>query len=120
MSADPASRKAETPGLAPDDVAFLDGIAAWIARRRMATPAVLFLESAKPLNFIGSQALFFFEPMVKAFVGGAGYTRFATLLERRESVEVLLQRIEEADRAERGRERERKTKPAKKEKDTKR
>jgi hypothetical protein len=85
-------------------MAFLDGLAGWIARRRMATPAVLFLESVKPLNFIGSQALFFFEPVVKAFVGGAGYTRFATIMERRESVEIFLQRIEAADRAERDRE----------------
>jgi len=89
----------EAPGddLSPEDRAFLERLARWLARRSLSVPAILFLESVKPLTFVGSQALFFFEPMVKIFVGGAGYTRFARLMEDRDHVEVFLRAIETAD-----------------------
>jgi hypothetical protein len=77
----------------------------------MTVPAIFFLESMKPLSFVGSQALHFFEPLVHAFFRMDEYERFAALMERRENLEVLLVKIEERDddarRAERA-ERERK------------
>lgn len=88
---------AKEDGLAPEDRVFLQRLSRWIAERRMAVPAVLILESVKPLNFIGSQMMFFFEPIVKAFIGGQGYTRFARLMERRENVETFLEFIELAE-----------------------
>ena len=60
----------------------------------MTVPAILLLESVKPLSFLGSQALLFFEPMVRAFFSVPDYDRVAALLERRESLEALLVRIE--------------------------
>ena len=54
--------------LSREDRAFLKDLGVWLAERRMSTPALLFLESVKPLNFVGSQVLFFFEPMVKALI----------------------------------------------------
>jgi hypothetical protein len=75
----------------------MDRLARWLVERRLSVPAVLFIESSKPLNFVGSQFLFFFEPMVKIFVGGEGYTRFASLMEERENVEIFLQCIEAAE-----------------------
>jgi len=74
----------------------------------MAVPAILFLESVKPLSFLGSQTLYFFEPMVRALFTVPEYERFAALLERRESVEALLVKIEDRDEAERRADRERK------------
>jgi hypothetical protein len=91
--------------LSPEDAEFLDRLAGWLAERRLATAAVLFLESVKPMNFVGSQAMFFFEPMVKAFLTGEGYTRFARIMERRENVERFLERIEAADAQQQERER---------------
>jgi len=93
-----AVARGEATGLSPEDAAFLDRIARWLALRGLTVPSVLFLESVKPLNFVGSQALFFFEPMVKILVGGKGYTRFAQLMEERDNVEELLRRIEAAER----------------------
>jgi hypothetical protein len=84
----------EPDGLAPEDRALLESLARWLAERRMTVPAVLFLESMKPLNFVGSQAMYFFEPMVKAFFTGDQFTRFARILERRENVEILVRLIE--------------------------
>ena len=63
----------------------------------MTVPAIFFLESVKPLSFVGSQALHFFEPMVNAFFQVREYERFAILMERRENLEVLLVKIEARD-----------------------
>jgi len=63
----------------------------------MTVPAILFLESVKPVSFIGSQALYFFEPMIRAFFTVPEYERFAALLERRDTLEALLVRIEARD-----------------------
>ena len=82
----------------PDpDAALLDSIAARIVRMGLATPAVFFLESSKPLSFIGSQALVFFEPFVKAFLDLKSYDRFAALMEDRANVEKLIRRVEERE-----------------------
>lgn len=77
-----------------DSLALIDRIADAIASRRLAAPALLFIESAKPLSFLGNQMLLFLEPLVKSFVKGKTYDRFAKLLERRENVDLLLERIE--------------------------
>ena len=76
-------------------------------RYRMTVPAILFLESVKPLSFVGSQALHFFEPMVTAVFTVPDYERFAALMERRENLETLLVAIERKDEAVRLEERER-------------
>ena len=60
-------------------------------------PAIFFLESVKPLSFVGSQALHFFEPMVNAFFQVRDYERFAVMMERRENLEALLVKIEARD-----------------------
>ncbi len=73
----------------------------------MTVPAIFFLESVKPLSFVGSQALHFFEPLVRAFFHVEDYERFALLMERRENLEALLVKIEERDDEERRREKER-------------
>ena len=72
----------------------LQRIAATIVRRRLETPAVFVLESAKPLNYLGSQAMAFFEPVVRGLFAATDYGRVRRILERRQSVECLLQEIE--------------------------
>lgn len=88
--------------LSPDDRAMLESIARWLGERRLSVPAIVLLESTKPLNFIGSQLLFFFEPIVKAVVQGRNYTRFASIMEDRENVEEFLQLIETIDQEDKG------------------
>lgn len=72
----------------------LERIAAAIVRRRLETPALFILESAKPLNYLGSQAMAFFEPVVRGLFAATDYGRVRRILERRQSVEFLLQEIE--------------------------
>lgn len=83
--------------LTDDDRKLLDRLAETTVRYRMTVPAILFLESMKPLSFVGSQAMYFFEPMVRALFAVPEYERFAALMERRESVEALLVAIERRD-----------------------
>jgi hypothetical protein len=85
--------------LSPEDKALIESLAGRVVRMGMTVPAVLFLESSKPLSFIGSQAMVFFEPFVKTFFSADGYTRLSRMMEDRANVETLIQRIEslEAD-----------------------
>ena len=69
-------------------------IAHQIVKRKMSVPAIMFFESVKPLSFVGSQALIFFQPMVQAFLNRREYDEFAVMMEDRENVELLLQEIE--------------------------
>ena len=72
----------------------LEKIADAVVRRRLETPALFVLESAKPLNYLGSQAMAFFEPVVRGLFAATDYGRVRRILERRQSVEWLLQEIE--------------------------
>ena len=90
-------RGAPIPPRTPEDEALLDKLAELTVRHRMTVPAIFFLESVKPLSFVGSQALHFFEPMVNAFFQVRDYERFAVMMERRENLEALLVKIEARD-----------------------
>jgi hypothetical protein len=76
------------------DAALLDRLAARIVELRLETPAILALETARPLSLLTSQAMVFFEPFVQAMFRLSDYRRFASLAERRETVEELVRRIE--------------------------
>jgi len=80
-----------------DDEAILDTVATKIVRRSLGVPAIFFLESSKPLSFLGSQVLVFFEPFVKTFFEVKSYERFCLLVEDRENVEKLIQKIEDCE-----------------------
>ncbi|HEX7076965.1 MAG TPA: hypothetical protein VF363_00950 [Candidatus Eisenbacteria bacterium] len=96
-----------TGALTPEDERLFERLAELVIRYRMTVPAILFLESVKPLSFVGSQAMYFFEPMVRALFPVPEYERFAALMERRENMEALLVTIERRDEAERRAERAR-------------
>src|SRR3990167_8809191 len=61
-------------GLTDDELALVRKLADIIIRRKMGVPAALFLESFQPLNFIGSH-----------------------IMERRSSIEILIQEIRSAE-----------------------
>jgi len=80
---------------------WLEGIAERVVRRGLAAPAVLLLQTAKPLSFLGSQLIVFVKPLVSMILPAADCDQAAELLSRRHSIETLLQMIEQRD-AERG------------------
>jgi hypothetical protein len=65
--------------------------------RRMAAPAILVLESVKPLSFIASQALIFLGPLAEALLPYRDYQVLAEALESRENVEWLIRRLEQGE-----------------------
>lgn len=72
----------------------METLAAKVVEWKMSVPAILFLESMKPLNYVGSQALVFFGPIVNSFFTIRDYDDFVAMMEERGNIERLLQRIE--------------------------
>ena len=86
------------------DIALIERITKWVVERGMSVPAVLFLESFKPLGFLGNQFLVMAEPMVdlsfSAFPGFLrktltieDYKRFTEILEHRGAPEMIIQKL---------------------------
>jgi len=80
--------------LSPEDRGLIEALAARVVRMQLVVPAILFLESSKPLSFLGSQVMVFFEPFVTTFFTAEGYKRASRLMEDRANVELLIRRIE--------------------------
>lgn len=76
-----------------------DGICRELVRRRLTTPALMFLEMSRPLNFLGSQLLHFLSPVLSGLTQSHGHRHLAAFLEHRGSVDYLCRRIEELDSA---------------------
>ena len=72
----------EPPPLTEREAAIMEKIAAKVVEWKMTVPAILFLESVKPLNYIGAQAMVFFEPFVQALFNIAEYDTFREMMER--------------------------------------
>lgn len=89
-----AIKSAESVPLTPRQEEIVDRLAAKVVEWKMAVPAILFLESVKPLNYVGSQVLVFFAPIVTTVFSTADYAELTGILEHRGNLEVLLKRIE--------------------------
>lgn len=68
-----------------------------VVRRRMTVPAVMLLEMSRPLNYLGAQALHFFQPFGTVLIEPGSWETFANFLERRGSVEYLARLIEDVE-----------------------
>ena len=89
--------------VSPDEIpperkkALLETLAKGIVDRRLTAPAIFFLESVKPLNFLGSQTMIFFEPIIQSIFPFQSYSEFAILLQDRGTVEELIREVERLD-----------------------
>ena len=90
----PEPEKTELP---PDQDAVLEKLAKMVVKRGFSVPAIMFLESIKPLNYISSQALVFFEPIVQTIFSFQDYDTFRLALEKRETMEIIILKIEHYD-----------------------
>lgn len=86
----------------PEELALMERIAQKLVERRMATPAILFLESLGPLNFLGSQALYALTPLLGLVCNQVELERAARILERRDSLATFIQLLERRDRGREG------------------
>jgi len=90
--------------LTSGDRDLIERLARRVVELHMEVPAVLAIETGRPLSLLASQTLLFFEPIVQSIFSVSAYRRIAQLIERREALEALTVAIEgraEAARAER-------------------
>ena len=80
--------------LTTEDLTLLDRVADAVVKRGMAAPATVFLESLGPMNFLGSQALYFLTPIVEWAFQAKEVEQVARLLERRDTLSRLIALIE--------------------------
>ncbi|MDP7009236.1 MAG: hypothetical protein QGI78_06670 [Phycisphaerales bacterium] len=77
--------------------AAIDRLCRGIIRRGLTTPAIIGVEMGRPLNFVGSQTMHFFTPLIAAFVPTDSWNAMAEFLEHRGSVDWIRNRIEELE-----------------------
>ncbi|MCH7879225.1 MAG: hypothetical protein IH914_07935 [candidate division Zixibacteria bacterium] len=91
----------ESEAIPDEEYRVLNKLAEKIVEWRMAAPALITLETSKPLNYIASQGMVFFgpiiDPMVQMFFNFHDYDILRQALERRSNIENLMQMIERYD-----------------------
>lgn len=89
-----------------EEQALIDRFAQWVVRRSLTIPAIMAIESTKPLNWIGSQMMLVSEPAawaIEPFLKAAfsfshkDYLNMQKLMEKRHSMESVLLAIEKYD-----------------------
>ena len=75
----------------------IEKIAEEVVERQLTVPAIVFLESVKPLSFLGNQLMIFLNPLVSLLVSSENYYRFIRMIEDRENVEKLIETIEDTN-----------------------
>lgn len=73
----------------------IDEIADIVIKRKLETPAIMFLEMNKPLSFIAGQGMIVAMPFLGPFVGADRMARYSRFLQTHENVERLIRRIED-------------------------
>jgi hypothetical protein len=77
-----------------------DELVEYVAReiqlRGLTTPAVMFLEASRPYRPLGSQAMLFFDPVLRGVFGG-DLAEVQRLMADETGIERLIERLEEMD-----------------------
>ncbi len=94
--------------LSAEELETLEILAERVVRAGMAVPAIVFLESMRPMGYLGSQLMLFFRPIIDTAVDGVNvatspfgmnlsmefYNRLQAVLEKRACIEALIMRID--------------------------
>jgi hypothetical protein len=72
----------------------MNKIAQRVVDYRLTPVAIVFLESSKPLTFIGNQFLIFMQPFYRALFSYREYEEITAMLEDRKNIETLICEIE--------------------------
>jgi hypothetical protein len=82
----------------------LEQISQQICRWRLTLPAIIFLQTTRPLSFLASQTLLLCQPLISAFYDAPQIAGYADLLADRTNVDRLVARLEEDSRTQGGKE----------------
>ena len=85
--------------LSEQEKILLEKISRAVVRRHMAEPLILCLESLGPMNFLGSQALYFLEPFLGMVCSTREWETLAVVLEKRGGLGHLIRMIEKEQAA---------------------
>ena len=91
----------ETSNIKENELIVAEKVARFIVDHGFATPAILFIELNRPLNYVASQGMALFEPFIKAFVVKNDYSEFVNFLEKRDSIDIIIDMIERYDKEKR-------------------
>ena len=98
----------EESSLSDEEKDILDSLARRIHKKRMASPAIIWVESHRHFNWLGSQLLIVFQPVydmsqvflnpllrhLGIYVSPGDIIKLASVMEKRYSVEYFIQRLE--------------------------
>lgn len=73
----------------------LDKMANFVVEKDLAVVAIMFLESIRPLHYLGGQAIIFFEPFLSILINEQKIVLFREAMEDRRYLEYLINKIEE-------------------------
>lgn len=82
------------PSIDDTDRELIDRVAGFIVKRQMVVPAMVTLETVRPIGGIGGAAMTFLAPYLTFFLREEESRRVARLLETRIGIDCLLERIE--------------------------
>ncbi|MDG1477977.1 MAG: hypothetical protein P8R54_00230 [Myxococcota bacterium] len=74
--------------------AAVDRVARFVVRFGLTVPAILALESMRPISFVGSQFMHVLSPSVAAVLSASEWDAMAALLEDRRGLDYLIEHIE--------------------------
>ncbi|HIA02098.1 MAG TPA: hypothetical protein EYN66_09335 [Myxococcales bacterium] len=87
----------KTDDLTPDQRIALERVAGFVVRFGMTIPAIMALESMRPLSVVGAQFMYVLSPSVSVFLPTNQWEALAMLLEKRGGLDHLLDAIESAE-----------------------
>ena len=80
--------------LTPEDYALLNKVVDFLVKKRMVLPAIMFLETVHPMNFIASSTMTFFGPIMAPLLKKFEYDKLENLLQKRCTIHVLIEKLE--------------------------
>ncbi len=72
----------------------LERVAQRVVNLRVSAMAIFLLEATKPISFLGSQLMVFFNPIIQPIFNFRDYEEVTEMIENRDNIELLIQRIE--------------------------
>ncbi len=85
----------EPPRLSEEDKSAITYLAELICKRRLEVPAIMALESLRPMNFLASQVMVMLQPFVGMLTDDAFFVSCQTAFEKRDSVGFLIEYLED-------------------------
>ena len=82
----------------PEQLTTIDQFCDIVIRKNLTVPVTLFLETVRPLNYVGSQVLHGLTPFVSVWMSSRSLTEMAEFLENRGAIDLLCEKLREKEK----------------------